>query len=71
MLDALRRASERAWGIELKSTTTMTDLADVTEETLTRCGGRLLQYTVLDRHTRITPDSSCVFLVRAVLANTS
>jgi hypothetical protein len=71
VLDALRRASERAWGIELKSTTTMTDLADVTEETLTRRGGRILQYTVLDQHTRITPDGSCVVLVRAVLTDTS
>ena len=48
VLDALRQGCVDAWGIQLESTTTLIDLADVEEKTTSVSKGLVLKYKIID-----------------------
>jgi hypothetical protein len=68
IMDALRSACERAWGIDVTGSAKLQDLQDYSE-TITRIGScRVLGYELLKQYTTKTDDNFLVVMVRAVTA---
>lgn len=68
-LEALKQGCVNAWGLQLESTTTLIDLADVEEKTSTTSKGLIIVYKVLDKYTKKTDDDFLCILVQSIILN--
>ncbi len=68
-LDALKQGCTKAWGLQLESTTTLIDLADVEEKTTSTSKGLVIKFEVLDKYTQRTDDNFLCILVQSIILN--
>lgn len=68
-LDALRQGCIKAWGLQLESTTTLIDLADVEEKTTSTTKGLIVKYKLLDKYTKKTEDNYLCILLQSIILN--
>ena len=69
ILEALKQGCVNAWGLQLESTTTLIDLADVEEKTTSTSKGLIIKYKVLDKYTKKTDDNYLCILVQSIILN--
>lgn len=68
-LDALKQGCTKAWGLQLESTTTLIDLADVEERTSSTTKGLVVKYKLLDKYTKETEDNYLCVILQSIILN--
>jgi len=68
-LDALKQGCTQAWGLQLESTTTLIDLADVEERTSSTTRGLIVKHRLLDKYTKETEDNYLCVILQSIILN--
>ncbi len=69
ILEALKQGCVNAWGLQLESTTTLIDLADVEEKTTSTSKGLIIKYKIIDKYTKKTDDNYLCILLQSIILN--
>ncbi len=69
VLDALNQACILAWGMQIESTTTMIDLADIEEITKSTSKGLVLNYKVVEDLTTETEEGDFYIFLHSIILN--